>query len=496
MLLISAVGSSSSARARGRLPAHARGLAALAIASVTALASCAHEPAKAARATEPTSAKVPPAAPAARTASTASSTGGSTESHGRTPLVFVEDDYARALADARAKKKPLFVDAWASWCHSCVSLKNFVFTDPALEAKRDDFVWASIDTEKESNAAFNAKFPITVLPTLWVIDPEKETPLVKWTGSLTAAELVALLEESKSPADGARTAAFFRGNQLAAAGDTRGAIAAYRDALSGAPDGWPRRAAVIDALVMRLSDAKEHAACADLAATEGKRLPPGGSRTDTAVIGASCALSLPKTSADRGRLLGALRADLEHLTSDRSLPLLADDRSGAFEALVDVHKDAKDAAAVKRVAADWATFLEGEAARATTKEARATFDPHRLLAYIALDQPVRALAMLDETERDFPSDYNPPARLARAFFEMKRYDDAVAAADRALAKAYGPRKLRIFVTKADVLAAKKDVAGEKRALRDGIDYAGTLTLREGYQKLRSDMQARLDRLGK
>ena len=30
-------------------------------------------------------------------------------------LPFVEDDYARALTDARAKKLPIFVDAWAPW---------------------------------------------------------------------------------------------------------------------------------------------------------------------------------------------------------------------------------------------------------------------------------------------------------------------------------------------------------------------------------------------
>jgi uncharacterized protein YceK len=30
-------------------------------------------------------------------------------------LPFVEDDYARALADARARSVPLFVEAWAPW---------------------------------------------------------------------------------------------------------------------------------------------------------------------------------------------------------------------------------------------------------------------------------------------------------------------------------------------------------------------------------------------
>jgi hypothetical protein len=30
-------------------------------------------------------------------------------------LPFIEDDYSRALAEARAKKRPIFVEAWAPW---------------------------------------------------------------------------------------------------------------------------------------------------------------------------------------------------------------------------------------------------------------------------------------------------------------------------------------------------------------------------------------------
>ncbi|HZZ85334.1 MAG TPA: hypothetical protein VFE30_12405 [Anaeromyxobacteraceae bacterium] len=33
----------------------------------------------------------------------------------RPALPFVEDDYPKALALARARKLPLFVDAWAPW---------------------------------------------------------------------------------------------------------------------------------------------------------------------------------------------------------------------------------------------------------------------------------------------------------------------------------------------------------------------------------------------
>lgn len=41
------------------------------------------------------------------------------EKHRVGVLSFVEDRYQSALDEARARKVPLFVDAWAPWCHTC-----------------------------------------------------------------------------------------------------------------------------------------------------------------------------------------------------------------------------------------------------------------------------------------------------------------------------------------------------------------------------------------
>jgi hypothetical protein len=40
---------------------------------------------------------------------------GAGSSEPRPVLPFIADDYPRALADARAKKLPIFVEAWAPW---------------------------------------------------------------------------------------------------------------------------------------------------------------------------------------------------------------------------------------------------------------------------------------------------------------------------------------------------------------------------------------------
>ena len=102
------------------------------------------------------------------------------------------------------------------------------------------------------------------------------------------------------------------------------------------------------------------------------------------------------------------------------------------------------------------------------------FDSHRLAAYMELGEPARAVPMLQQSEKDFPDDYNPPARLAVAYLEMGRWDEAVAASDRALARAYGPRKLRLYQNRADIFVGKGDPAGARKTLEEAIAFAEAL----------------------
>ena len=110
--------------------------------------------------------------------------------------------------------------------------------------------------------------------------------------------------------------------------------------------------------------------------------------------------------------------------------------------------------------------------------------------YTALGTPELAVPMLQASERDFPSDYNPPARLARAYLAMKRYDDAVVAIDRGIGLVYGPRALRLVSTKADILEAKGDRAGAAVALKGGIAEAKRASLPPRYQRLIDELARR------
>jgi len=82
--------------------------------------------------------------------------------------------------------------------------------------------------------------------------------------------------------------------------------------------------------------------------------------------------------------------------------------------------------------------------------------------------------MLQQSERDFPNDYNPPARLGLAYREMGKYDLAIDAYDRALVRAYGPRKITIYRGKADTYVKKGDKEAARRTIEEAIKYAESL----------------------
>lgn len=412
---------------------------------------------------------------------------------------FIENDYGAARQAALEQGLPLFVDAWAPWCHTCVSLKAFVFPDAALRRVVPKFVWASVDTEHPSSRAFLERFPMEVWPTLWLIEPKAERPLLKWAGAATALDLTALLEatvasvESKDPKAAAAWAAWLTGNEHVAGGDRSRGIAEYEKALALAPESFPGRAHVLEALVFQLRRAEEFAPCIERASAFDT-LPRGTSRLNAVLTGLGCSNQLADSHATETTkaTLARLVAEATRMVTDTSEPVLADDRSSLYQELVFQHERAGDTAQSKATAAKWSAFLDDQAVRATSASARVVFDYHRLLAYEACDELARAVPMLEQSERDFPNDYNAPSRLAKVYHDLGQFDPALAAVDRASARVYGPRKLRVLRQKAEILAAMKQPELARIVLREAVDLGRELgPLSEGYARLHADLERRL-----
>jgi hypothetical protein len=381
-------------------------------------------------------------------------------------------------------------------------MRAFVFTDAALARHAGRFVWLSVDTERAENAVFLGRYPVEVWPSLFVIDPRDATIVLGWAGSATAPQLVALLDDAeralRGGAEGAN-ALLARADRLSGEGAKAQAAAIYREALQRAPPHWSRRERATESLLVSLwgADAKEE--CANVARAEVPRMEASPSRANAAVLGMSCALGLPHSELGRAGLLRELEKHVREAialatSNPPALSIAADDVSGLYEALVSAREDADDETGVKREAAEWARFLEREAGRARTPEQRAVFDSHRLSAYLALGEPKRAVAMLEESERALPHDYNPPARLALAYKEMRRYDDALAAADRALARVYGPRRLGVLRTRAEILAAKGDPAGARATLETALRELDALPKPQQSERTRERLTKQLEAL--
>ena len=357
-------------------------------------------------------------------------------------------------------------------------MRAFVFTDASLTRRAGQFVWLSLDTEKASNAEVNKRLDIGALPTFFVVDPKTDKPALRWVGGATVPQLQKILDDGRRAA-GATTAkgpdaVLAQADRAFADGKYAESAKLYRQAIDSAPSGWKPYARSLESLLFALTASRQARECAIAARDAWPRLSKTPSAANVAASGLQCALEMKPDDPDRAALVDAHRAwTLEVVHSGRT-DFAADDVSGAYQVLEDDRERAKDEPGRKELLRQHVAYLEKQAAAAKDAKGRAVFDPHRAIAYIDMGEPERAVPMLEQSEKDFPDDYNPPARLANAYFAMGKYDDAAAASDRALAKAYGPRKIGILQKRSDIEEKRGDKAASRRYLEEALRLAESL----------------------
>jgi tetratricopeptide (TPR) repeat protein len=359
-------------------------------------------------------------------------------------------------------------------------MRAFVFTDPALTSRAGQFVWLEMNVDDERNAPERERLAPEALPTFNVVNPADGSVVMQRVDGMSVAEMGTFLDEARRAATGSAPsspveAALQRADRLNGDGKKAEAAVAYREALAAAPAGWPPYGRALGALLFLDQSLSEEAKCVALAREAWPRLAGSPTSVMVARSGLDCALGLDKNDSARAAAVAEMEAATRKtLTADAAPGAAADDVSTSYLSLIQARKDAGDAAGATRDALAWAAFLEAQAAAAKTPEQRAVFDSHRLSAYLELGQPERAVPMLQASEADLPDDYNPPARLAVAYLEMKKADEALAASNRALPKVSGPRRLRVLQTRSDIFAAKGDAAAAREALEQALAYAQSL----------------------
>ena len=376
-------------------------------------------------------------------------------------------------------------------------MRAYVFTDKALQRYAGQFVWLSLDVEKAENAQYRKKYATDALPMFFVLDPKTEKAALRWVGGATVPQLQKILADGaaavKGTGRGGETS-LARADRLYGEGNYEQAAAAYREAIAKAPAGWVPYGRSVESLLFALYQTKDYVGCAKVARDAYPRLSRTSSAANVAASGLSCALELPKTDPSRAEIVASFAQDSRAILTAPRRDIAADDVSAVYETLASEREDAGDEAGQKKVLRERATFLEAAAAKARTPDARAVFDSHRLGTYLDLKEPERAIPMLQASERDLPGDYNPPARLAVAYRAMKKYDDALAASDRALAKAYGPRKLGILQTRSDIYKEMGNLPEARKAMQQAVELAESLPEGQRSEKSIASLKKKLEAL--
>lgn len=365
------------------------------------------------------------------------------------PVPFIKDDYPAALAAAKERGVPLFIDFWAPWCHTCRHMNANVFPDPGLSRQADHYVFLSVDTEKPENAAVVKQFPVRVWPTLLVIDPREETPVLKWLGSADLDQLNALLDDARQAMKGGEeghSALLARADRLAAQGEPGAAAAVLEQLLSEVPNDWPRRSRAVESrlMVLALGAAANPEACARLALSELAHLPKTSSWARIASWGLGCALEVEGKEGFAEEVTAPLEERVKEALGPPTIAMAGDDRSGLHMVHFLARQAAGDTEGEKQAGAAWLSFLEEARASAPSPDARAVYDGHLTTLALELERPELALEGLRQSEAALPEDYNPPARLALILGAMGQTDAALEASGRALEKVYGPRKVRVL----------------------------------------------------
>jgi tetratricopeptide (TPR) repeat protein len=356
-------------------------------------------------------------------------------------------------------------------------MKAFVYSDASLERYAGRFVWLSINTEAPESAEFLKRYPIPALPTLLVLDPKQEVAL-RYVGGANITQLRTMLDDAeqrvRSRAEATADRSLVQGDALAADGQHEAAAKAYETAIGTASRRWKRFGRTAESLMFSLSMLPDRERCATRAMQLYARVKGTVSAANVAATGLSCAVAMNKDNVQRVTLLDALEKATREVFANKKIVLSDDDRSGLYIALIDARDAAGDEEGTIALQSEWATFLEGAAARAKTPDQRTVYDSHRVSAYLDLGMPEKAIPMLEQSERDFPEDYNPPARLALIYNAMKEYDKALAASDRALSRVYGPRKLSVLSVRADIFTGKGDAKAARDTIVEAINYAKAL----------------------
>jgi thioredoxin 1 len=113
-----------------------------------------------------------------------------TEGKKASQINFIENSWGEALKQAAAKKKYIFVDAYATWCGPCKLLKATTFKNKDVIAfYNSNFINVAMDMEKGQGPELAAQWGLRAYPTLIIFD-SKGKPVYGTVGFIKADDMI------------------------------------------------------------------------------------------------------------------------------------------------------------------------------------------------------------------------------------------------------------------------------------------------------------------
>ena len=399
------------------------------------------------------------------------------------PLPWIHDDWPAAKARAAKDGKLVAIDVWATWCHTCLSMKNFTLKEAPLRRVAGTHTWLSLDYDLPANAAFFSKFEINAFPTFMVIDPATDEVVSRWLGSGTAEQMAAFFASArKAAADPVAV-----GQRALAAGDHDKAIEVFESALSKK---LPKKTLtrMLSGYVEALWK-KDKRRCAERGLDDLDWTDDTAPGIDFVAMVSYCAAGI-EDEALKKKVMTRVRERLEKAAANPALPLSADDQSSLYGALMEAYETTGDEAKANKALEDRTRILEKAAAEAATPEARSTFDAHRLGCYLRLKRYDDAEKMLLASQGAMPKDFNHPWRLAVLYDKQGKTAMGLAAIERALKRGYGPRRVRLYSAKIRLQIA----ANQKNEAKKTVAQARAVITSMDPKLVRKYWLAELDEL--
>ena len=110
----------------------------------------------------------------------------------RDSAIDFTNDLDKALAQAQADDKPVYLAFGAVWCPVCQYLEEVTLREPPMQALADEYIWVFVDIDRKITLA--REWGVDATPTIFLLDPAGNSRR-KIVGGASADELSAMLRQ-------------------------------------------------------------------------------------------------------------------------------------------------------------------------------------------------------------------------------------------------------------------------------------------------------------